>query len=303
MPGVRRVEGDECMTQTKMNDEDFESTASVRAEVRWVRFALTAAGLILGSWLAITKLRATPVVPMSDQIWTQFFTDLIIVLYYFTWIGGSILDMNAQQDVIRRLERSSAEIRGAAIAFIVLLGGLFYFLRTASNLTSFILVYAVILVLDVGAWFFYLRRILEPQFANSRSIALKRGNPISALEVDVIWEFMRGRWRLWRWGYSFVGLTVIWLAAWAGLPTSWAPFAPMVSMFSTDSFFAFLILMYLVILEAWIWAFRICRGARRSQLRKFGRQYKVIVLESQSNHILKMDRANRLISKEEGRER
>ena len=140
----------------------------------------------------------------------------------------------------------------------------------------FSLALIVFLTIDLVLSRYYYWRVLHGQFMSSREQFMEKNNTLSALEVDIVDDYMNDRWRFWRHGFGFALATLFLIADATGISRSIASFT---GAFSPDSLLALSILTLVLVLEMWIWAFRVKRQGQRLLLahlrQRFGRQAKL----------------------------
>ena len=257
---------------------------AVSREAKWIEIVVKVTACLLGVAFAVGKLRQTDL-SLVDHTWSEFFLNAAAAFYYFTWISGSLSDLHVQRDVTQRLSRSRWELRATLLVFVICLGAFFVLLGRIHTVRAFLVVVLGILVWDVAAWLLYVRRTLEPQFCDSRRLALEKNDIVAALDVELVRGYMTGGWRVWRWGCGIGAAILIAIVDAAGSAYALPSTVAFAHVFSGESLVAFSVLLYLVGLEAWIWLFRIRRDACRAALLQGGARIPDGVRQMWSNHL------------------
>lgn len=235
-------------------------------EAAWVERAIGIVATVLGFAFAVGKIRATPNLSLADHTWSTFFLNAAAVFYYFAWIWGGRSDLQAQQSATRRLARHRWELRVTLITFLAVLATLFVILTRTTSVTTFLSVVVAILIWDVLAWRVFVRRTLIPQFVHAQRLALSENDVLGSLDVAVVQEYMTAGWRLSRWAFAFVAAAALIVIDRVGLAQRLPHTVWLSHVFSGESLLAFGVLAYLLVLEAWIWYYRLHRNACRRAL-------------------------------------
>jgi hypothetical protein len=257
------------------DSDDFEKARDVRQMADLVRWFIGGVVLLLGGIFSIAKLRGLPVIKVSSDDWSRFFVQVALVIYFWSWIFGSKSDLNAQESVTREMLVPKTRVY-SLLAWCGTLVVVFMALWRIHTFAMFSLALIVFLGIDLVLGRYYYWRVLRPQFMSSRKQFMDKNNTLSALEVDIVDDYMNDRWRFWRHGFGFAWATVFLIADATGISQSIASFT---GAFSPDSLLALSVLTLVLVLEMWMWAFRVKRQGQRlllSHLRdRFGKQAKI----------------------------
>lgn len=225
-------------------------------EAKLVNRALGAVVVVLGAIFGIGKLKDVPTLPMLEDTWARFFFNLALWLYFFAWIAGARSDLGAQERVIQRLQGFSGRIR-KALALAGLLVAVFVALSYVHGFIAFCGALGVFLAMDCASWWLFYRRILKPLFDDSRTVA--SANPWLIRQIDIVDRYMSGRWRYVRWAVTGALLAALGAASALGTTES---FAIRVGPLTGETVNGLGILLYVLVLEAWIWYHRLQRDAQ-----------------------------------------
>jgi hypothetical protein len=240
-------------------EKPLKNKRDVYRTVHHVQFVLGAVAFLLGLVFTIRKFQSVPTIPMLDDTWSRFFVHAAIAIYFWAWIGGSGSDVRAQARVIQRLVGSVAQIHKMLWGGALLLGVVFIALTYADSFLEFCVELAGFLALDVVSWRLYYRRKLRPMFTDSRRIAREDGDLWGVREVDIVDRFMSGGWRYARWATGAVLLALLAVASELG----WmAALAARVGALTEEMVRGLGVLMYVVVIEVWVWYFRLQRSAQ-----------------------------------------
>lgn len=239
--------------------DPFEKAKEVREMADLVRWVIGAVALLLGGTFTIAKLRGLPVIQVSSDDWSRFFVQAALVIYFWSWIFGSKSDLNAQESVTREMLIPKNRIY-SLLAWCGTLVVVFMALWRIHTFVMFSLALIIFLTIDLVLGRYYYWRVLRGQFMSSRKQFMEKNNKFSALEVDIVDEYMNARWRSWRHGCGFAWAALFLIADATGLSQ---PIASFTGVFSADSLLALSVLTLVLVMETWMWAFRVKRQAQR----------------------------------------
>jgi hypothetical protein len=239
--------------------DDFARAKEVREMADLGRRVIGFVGLILGGTFTIAKLRGMPVIRVSSEDWSRFFVQAALVIYFWSWIFGSRSDLNAQESVTRAMLVPRKRVY-SLLLWCVTLVVVFAALWRIHTFAMFSLALIIFLAIDWVLGRYYYRHLLRIQFDASRKQFLAKNDLLSALEVDIVDDFMNGRWIYWRQGFGFAWVCLFLIADITGLTQ---PLARFTGVFSPDSLLALTILILVLVIEMWIWAFRMKRQGQR----------------------------------------
>jgi hypothetical protein len=254
------------------DSDDFEKAREVRQMADLGRWFIGGVVLLLGGIFSIAKLRGLPVIKVSSDDWSRFFVQVALVIYFWSWIFGSRSDLNAQESVTREILAPKRRIY-SLLAWCGTLVVVFMALWRIHTFAMFSLALIVFLAIDLVLGRYYYWRVLHGQFLSSREQFMEHNDRVSALEVDIVNEYMNDRWRFWRHGFGFAWAALFLIADATGLSR---PIASFTGAFSPDSLLALSVLTLVLVMEMWMWAFRVKRQGQRlllTHLRdRFGKQ-------------------------------
>lgn len=255
--------------------DEFEQAKTVRQMAGFVRWFIGAVVFLLGGTFTLAKLRGLPVVKVSSDDWARFFVQAALVIYFWSYIFGSRSDLNAQESVTREMLVGKKQIL-SLLGWCVILVVVFAALWRIHTFAMFSIALITFMVVDLVLGKYFYRRVLRPQFQASRKRFVERDNPAGALDVDIVNEFMSGRWRDWRQGFALAWALLFLVIDATALPKILADWS---GMFSPDSLLALSVLVLVLIVEMWMWAFRVKRKGQQLLLarlkEKFGRHGKL----------------------------
>ncbi|MFN0141443.1 MAG: hypothetical protein ACKVQW_15315 [Pyrinomonadaceae bacterium] len=252
---MRQKSTQEINAAHQVEEKHFDDLKEVRRTVDFVRMFIGFVGLLLGGTFTFAKLSGLPVIQISSDDWSRFFMQAALIVYFWGWILGSKSDLNAQERAVRVLLVPKTRIY-SLLGWCVGLVAVFVVLWRITTFTVFSLALIGFLLLDLLLYYFFYNRVLKIQFLALRKQFLEKRNPMSALEVEIVDEFMKGKWRYWRWGFGFAWIITFLFIDLLGGAEKLAGFT---GILSSSSLLAFSVLVLVIIMEAWIWAFRLRR--------------------------------------------
>jgi hypothetical protein len=254
------------------NGDSFEKAKEVRRMADLVRAFIGVVVLVLGGTFTIAKLSGLPVIRVSSDDWSRFFVQAALVIYFWSWIFGSRSDLNAQESVTREMLVPKNRIY-SLLAWCGTLVLVFAALWRIHSFAMFSFALIVFLMIDLVLGRYYYRRVLRAQFTSSRRQFIDKKNTLSALEVDIVDDYMNDAWRFWRYGFGLAWASLFLIADATGISK---PIASFTGAFSPDSLLALSVLILVLVMEMWIWGFRVKRQGQRlllTRLReRFGEQ-------------------------------
>ncbi len=255
--------------------DEFVKAKEVRQMADIVRRFITVVAFVLGGTFTVAKVRGLPVIKVSSDDWARFFVQAALVLYFWSYICGSRSDLNAQESATRQMLVGKRKILGL-LGWCVILVVVFAALWRIQTFVMFSVALIVFMMVDTVLGRYFYRRVLRPQFQASREKFIERKDRLGALDVDIVDEYMSGRWRDWRAGFALTWVVCFLAIGATGLNTS---LAELTGVFSPDSLLALSVLVFVLIVEMWMWAFRVKLKGQQlllAQLQeKFGRHGKL----------------------------
>jgi hypothetical protein len=223
-----------------------------------IRAVAVAFGLLVG-YLQIRDIRPDALLTRStaEIVWR-----VALVFYYWSWVGGINFDINIQE-----LAYVAFPGRGrwpvqlyVVLAIFVMMGAIL--LTSFGNIAHFSLALTGFLLVDHASWFF-MRRFIRRSIDDSRSYYSREGKFYDVAILGMVENHMFGRWKLWR---LMAGTSIVLSAdvfafnqAFRGATSNAVQLiCPWLS--SSDAillFYSMLFLVYVLVMELWIWLHRI----------------------------------------------
>lgn len=265
-----------------MNDEqdlDFKKLKDLRTTASLVRYFISGIVALLGGTFTLAKISGIPVIAISSDNWSRFFMQTALIIYFWAWVFGSRSDLKAQEGATRQLLVPKKRIYNLLFWCIGLII-LFIVMWRVNSFKLFSIALFGFLSLDAVLSHLYYRRILRRHFIDSLEKSLRRGNIVEALEIEIVDTYMKGSWRQWRYIFGFSWIIFFFVMDVTGIVTNYVHLS---HIFSADSFLSFSALMYVIIMESWIWAYRIKRESQKLIIKALPEGYIITKTESKKS--------------------
>lgn len=261
----------------RKNGDDWDGIEDVDRLATWARWIITIIGGTLAAIFTWLQIKDVPLGVLVESTTPGFLIKAALIPYYFCWIGGATFDVAVQQRVyVADKNRGRLAIDTAAVVagfFIVAL----LLLWTSSNEKVFGvsaeqlfdvpyekifgLVLTAFVVVNIIAWRHIVRRI-KPAIKLSRERFEQKRNFFRLEQLELVTEYMTGRWQMRRFYGMLAMLAIINFVNWnEGLRLLLAQMARNIPGLSdkdvSNLIFGALILLFVFIAEAWIWIKRV----------------------------------------------
>lgn len=224
--------------------------------IKQVRTAEAVVGLFAGLLAAIfgwLQFKEIDFGPLTHDLSARAVFRLALFLYYAAWATGLPWDACEQELVYvkgpgqRRVLRDSLAIGG-------LVTGLFFLMLWVDSYQTFAIFLALFLVLNVIAWLYLVKIILPDIVASSETHYATWTNYIGLEQLHLVFtRYLTGAWQWWRFGTGALLILIINILASTTLAAAAGPKLAL----SADMCISLTILLYVAVMEGWIWIWRL----------------------------------------------
>jgi hypothetical protein len=257
------------------------NTREARDKTRFAQFTraiIRAAALVFGllvAYLQIKDIRPDALLTphSADIIWR-----LALIFYYWSWVAGLNFDINIQELAYVAFPGQGRWPLQLYVILAVFVTVAAILLLSYGNITHFSLALTGFLLVDYASWF-YMRRFIRGSIDESRTTYATEGKFYEVEILSMVESQVFGQWKLWR------------LAAGAAIVIAADVFAfnrafrqatadavqmicPWLS--SGDAallFYSSLFLLYVLLMELWLWSHRIRMYLRLDTLEHLNDRY------------------------------
>jgi hypothetical protein len=254
--------------------QGYSETRDNRDKARFAQFTrsiVRVVGLVFGFLVAFLQIKDIK----PDALLTPSSADIIwrvaLIIYYWSWVGGFNFDLNVQELAYIAFPgqgRWSQQLYFILAVFIVMAATL---LTSFGNIAYFSLALTCFLIVDYASWF--CMRLYFRQSIDHSRIHYTTEQQFYEVEIlTMVQDQVFGLWKLWRLllGAGMVGVADLFSFNHAfqnivvrGMQNVF----PWLSSTDAGSFFySALFLIYVVVMESWLWFHRIRLYARLGTL-------------------------------------
>jgi hypothetical protein len=253
-----------------MIDKDIaRAKNSLIKQVRVARLAVSIFGGVLASVFAWLQLKHIDFGPIKNDVSAITIFRLAFILYYAGWAVGLPWDASDQELVYIEGPGMKRVVRDAIfIGFAVT--AVFFLMLWVNSLETFARLLATFLVVNVLSWQYLIKSVLPRAVTVSKSYYSERGDHVARERLNLFFDkYLTGTWQ-WR-RFLAGGVLVTAINITASVPA-------VVSLFgrlgwSAQMAVSLELLAYVIVMEAWIWAWRLKVKVGLSQLDDIGERY------------------------------
>jgi hypothetical protein len=241
--------------------------------IRWLVRTCATVLVLLFSWL---KLSGVDFHPLAADITAGLLFQVTMALYYLLWVAGLTSDTDEQEAIyVAAPSKRHTYIGGATTAFFITL--VFILLCLVKTPTQFAFALLFFHLINIAAWHYLTKRVMKAEFRKSERI-YREADDFSRLEkLRLVYDwYLAGGWQ---WGrFAAGGVVVIAAALVAGYfahsgQSSIRVYGQVVSM---ELSIALLLLLYAVVMEAWIWRNRLVMSAQLDLIDELREKYQFV---------------------------
>jgi hypothetical protein len=172
--------------------DSIENVGRIARRVRWGIWLLATACVVLFAWLQIDKKQ---VIDLVNTAKPDLFLKILVIIYYFCWVGGASIDLNLQQSAMVRDPfegKLPKEAYALFAAFAVCSLGLLW---ASSNDQRFAIALGVFWIVGTAGGF-YLRYVLRKMMQESASYLRMVGDYYRLERLLIFARYQVGHWQI-----------------------------------------------------------------------------------------------------------
>jgi len=253
-------------------DRVLDEKPKVISAARYIRVLINTSATILGLSFAKLKLEGVDLHPLASDLTANLIFQLSMALYYASWIYGLNSDTDEQELIyVAAPNKKHTYIGGAVTAILVTsLFALLYKFNRPEQFAYFLLAF---LFINIGAWLYLTKVVMKKEYLKSKKI-YEKASDFSRLEkLRLIYEwYLAGTWQWVRFGVGgLVTLAAVLLAVYA--KQGHKTLHIVTFSISMELVVSLLLLLYILVMEAWIWRNRIIMTAQLALVDQLRERY------------------------------
>jgi hypothetical protein len=214
---------------------------------------------------------------LSNASAAEILWKLTLFVYFLLWVWGTKTDAEDQELVYRFVPdrgRFSTSYIGVVAGIFVLAA----ILLASPNFELFVVALAVFFIFNIFSWQFLVRKIVGPSLSSSRIASINSGDLIGTEELEVIQRYLCGKWQWYR--FALGGVVILGLAAIAYIKNNELNIIDALEPFSWDLVQALGMLVFVLVMEIWIWSERFRAKLSLEFLEDFRDRYSLLPKQS-----------------------
>lgn len=244
----------------------------------YARLSITVIGSLLALVFTWLQIRDLPIAAVVENTRPEFIQRLTIVIYYLCWIAGSRFDVGVQEAAYVDDPREG-RLSVITIFTIILFGAVAAALLWVSDdELKFSLVLTLFVGMNILGWRHIIKRV-RPAINATRKRYREEHDYFGIEHLSIVTEYMSGRWQWHRFatlvGIILVSDVVVLMPAVRQFATQ--NMHRVISEISSQTFSVllpdFLLLLFVLISEVWMWVMRVRIATSLRVLRSLNRKY------------------------------
>ena len=235
---------------TKQSEEKNKTVELVNKSKFWIRTLAIAVGLGYG-WL---KFKGFDFHPVINQVSTELLIKLSLSIYYFSWWFGATLDGSDQGIVFQKvINNGKVPKLGIFTAITVAISFFILCAYWESQILPTILM--IFWIINFIQWKVFTKYVMRPYYNQNQEFYSKLKNQLIRKRFDIVYSFLYSNWQYYRFlvGFIFLIPTVI-----LTISNKYNDFF-VKNLKEKQFIIALLILLFVLIVEGWIWYYRLKR--------------------------------------------
>jgi hypothetical protein len=236
-----------------------DEIASLNKIFRRTKTLIKTIALILAfffTWLEFRNIMiAREVIPLLTDKLSNTFFKIVIVIYYFSWLAGTSKDLDDEEYTFLTAP-NSGKLSISALGSMAVLAGLFAWLCGASTPKSIAIVLTTFFISNVLGWI-YLKWYIKEAIEKSIEKYENRKDNLGLYKISIIKTYLWGKWEIYRFITGFIILLILDIFAFSNLSQIITKY---LMLPSSQFLIVFMFFVYVIIMEIWIWFYRIERN-------------------------------------------
>lgn len=233
--------------------DPLAGTREAMESVRYLRVVVTSAAAVLTLGFGWLKFRGVDVVGVLHSVPADFVLKLAMALYFASWIAGLLSDL-ADMEFVLVKSPSPVHVKVGGTLLGIMTAIAFGVLCYVQTVQDFSIALLFLLVINTFGWVYLTRVVLPPAEAISQSFYISQGRMLRLEQLNIVCRrFQAGSWQFVR---LLLGLLV------AGAMTALShkymmtnSDIPLIQKHG-EILSASVFLVYVAVLEGWIWFMR-----------------------------------------------
>ncbi len=214
---------------------------------------MNAVPFVLATAFVWLKFQGVQIVPVVSDLSSDLVFKATMATYFWCWIFGLRIDIDHEEDVLLRPPTDKGVIPvGGWVSWVTLVSifGILCVVRTPKELAT---VLGAFLLANVITWRYFVIRILKPTVIQLKTEYIAVADYMGLEQLKLVYDdYLVGRWQWMRFTTGFAVIGLVFASAFSNLGDRLAGTIGL----STDLIVSLEILLFVFIMEAWIWAKR-----------------------------------------------
>jgi hypothetical protein len=210
---------------------------------------------------------------LSSQSAASILWKITLTIYFLAWVFGTKNDAEDQELVYRHVPdrgRLSSQSIGVIAGIFVLMAILLW----SPNFELFAGALSAFFLFNIFAWRYLVSTIVNPSVEASLASIRSRGDYVGGEELLVVADYLRGRWQWYR--FSLGALIIVGLWGLVAIKYLQIKIPGIPESVSWELAQVFGIIIYVVVLELWIWSKRLQTKIALDFLEDFAERYTLV---------------------------
>jgi hypothetical protein len=220
---------------------------------RTIRSIIKLSALVLPLFFVWLRFRGVDVMPVVRTLPATVLLRASLVLYYFSWLYGTIFDTDIQELVYYTAPTEEGKVPPTAIVVMLSIAAMFGILCAIKSFQQFLMFLVAFWLLDILSWRYLVTRLLPSVFRNSSDHFNKYHEDAKIDQLEFVKDYHIGRWK---WFRSFGGLVLLVVLNVIAQTSILDQLAARIHM-SVDTTLALAVAMFLLFVEGWVWTMRL----------------------------------------------
>jgi hypothetical protein len=241
----------------KNNNQDFIDTKpEVMKAARYMRTLISVGALSLPLAFVWLKLQGVNFAPIAQNITADVIFKFTLAIYYFCWVWGLSFDTaNDEVLFVKSPDRLHVYIGGTLIALLIT--GMFAVLCYVDTWRKFSIFLAIYLAINIISWLYLIKFALNSTFQASQESYRQMKKYIKLEQLNLVFNtYLCGKWQ---WARFLTGGLIVALMNWLSFRYRNGASVIQIGTYSleVELLIALTILLFVTIMELWIWYMRL----------------------------------------------
>jgi len=226
--------------------------------------------LLIFGWLELSNL---PIVQIFNDQYSNWILRFSLIIYFAAWTTGPIIDMDAEEKVLEYVPNKD-RLGFSSYAFIFVIVILFGALCYVSDFLYFDLILTAFFILNIISWVFLKDKFLKTAFEESNKKYIADGLYLKSECLKILNNYLYGNWQIKRFIAGFIVLILINFLVFTNLSNY---ISEKIGLNSSQFIKGIGVLIFIAVMEGWIWYIRIKRWFLLSYIDELNDKYEFIL--------------------------